>query len=204
MFVVVLPFLLLLRGSIYFHSNYNLGPWISLLAGVMGTSVILFIYITIVYKKMTRKIGDTDNLQRRGLFALSLVIMYCVYGLFFMSSENVKNPSLKTEISDMHPILRMGVSTFVLLDKKLIVTDASRQPEDYRKMGLKTSKRSLHYKQTDGYAYAVDLRTNGRNEMRNKIMFLYFRLLGFNTLRHIGTADHLHVSLACHYNKGAI
>jgi len=201
--VIVLPFLLLIRGSIFFHTNYNLGAWLSLGGGAVLTAIILFIYMTFIYRRFTKKFGDSDNLQRRSLFALALVGVYCAYGLFFISTGNMKNPNLKQEITEMHPILRMGVSTFILIDKKMIITDASRQPEDYKKMGLKKANNSLHYKQKDGYAYAIDLRTNGRDEFRNKMMTAYFEILGFNTLRHVGTADHLHVSLHCHYRPGA-
>lgn len=201
--IIVLPFFILIRGSAFIHNRYDLGPWISLTGGAVITAFLLFIYMTFVYKKFTKKFGDSDNLKRRSLFAFALVVLYCGYGLFFISSDNFKNPSLKSEISDLHPILRMGVSTFILIDKDMIITDASRVPEDYRKMGLKTAKNSLHYKQKDGYAYAFDLRTNNRHEFRNKLMQIYFRVLGFNTLRHVGTDDHLHISLVCHYRKGA-
>jgi hypothetical protein len=62
-------------------------------------------------------------------------------------------------------------------------------------MGLPPYERSLHLRQDDGYAHAVDLRTAGRSEWRNFLMRSYYRLMGFRTLRHVGTADHLHVSL---------
>jgi len=201
--ITVLPFFILIRGATFMHNQHNLGPWISLLGGGAITAFLLFIYMTFIYRRFTKKFGDSDNLKRRSLFALALVVLYCGYGLFFISSDNFKNPALKSEITDLHPILRMGVSTFILMDKDMIITDARRVPEDYRKMGLKTAKSSLHYKQKDGYAYALDLRTNNRNETRNKIMQWYFKLLGFNTLRHVGTDDHLHVSLLCHYRRGA-
>lgn len=197
--VIVLPFFLLIRGSIFIHSNYNLGAWISLAGGATLTALILFIYMTFIYRRFTKKFGDSDNLQRRSLFSIALVGIYCAYGLFFISAGNMKSPALQKEITEMHPILRMGISTFILIDKKMIITDASRVPEDYKKMGLKTANNSLHYKQKDGYAYAIDLRTNGRNETRNKMMSFYFNALGFRTLRHVGTDDHLHVSLYCHY-----
>jgi len=200
--IIVLPFFILIRGSAFIHNNYNLGPWVSLGGGAIITASILFIYMTFIYRRFTKKFGDSDNLKRRSLFALSLVVLYCGYGLFFISSNNIKNPALKSEISDLHPLLRMSVSTFIIIDKNMIITDASRVPEDYRKMGLKTAKNSLHYKQKDGYAYAIDLRTNNRNEFRNKLMQLYFKVLGFNTLRHIGTDDHLHLSLKCYYRLG--
>jgi len=32
------------------------------------------------------------------------------------------------------------MSTLVYVDKKLIITDASREPEDYKKMGLPTKR----------------------------------------------------------------
>ncbi len=197
-----MPFFILIRGSVFIHNNYNPGPWTSLGGGAIITAILLFIYMTFIYRRFTKKFGDGDNLKRRSLFALALVVLYCGYGLFFISSDNFKNPALKSEISELHPLLRMGVSTFILMDKDMIITDASRVPEDYEKMGLKTANNSLHYKQKDGYVYAIDLRTNNRNENRNKIMQFYFNILGFNTLRHVGTSDHLHVSLTCHYRRG--
>ena len=200
--IIVLPFFILIRGSAFIHNRYDLGAWMSLGGGVLITSFLLFIYMTFIYRRFTKKFGDGDNLKRRSLFALALVVLYCGYGLFFISTDNFKNPSLKSEISDLHPLLRLGVSTFILMDKDMIITDASRKPEDYKKMGLKTIKNSLHYKQKDGYAYAIDLRTNNRNEFRNRMMQVYFELLGFNTLRHSGTSDHLHISLICHYRPG--
>jgi len=196
--VLILPFFMLIRGAIYIHKEYDLGAYPSLLAGTIATTILLFIYMTFIYLKITKKFGDEDNLQRRIAFAFFLVVAYCAYGLFFMSADNFKNPDLKKEIRDMHPILRMGVSTFVLIDRKMIITDGSRQPEDYQKMGLRTPNNSMHFKQKDGFAYAIDLRTNNRNEFRNQAMTWYFKLLGFKTLRHTGTADHLHISLYNH------
>jgi hypothetical protein len=81
------------------------------------------------------------------------------------------------------------------------LTDATRKPEDYKSMGLPTNKHSLHYKQIDGYAYAIDIRTNNRSELRNIFLPVYFYILGFKTDRHIGTGDHLHVSMPCRYRK---
>jgi hypothetical protein len=62
-------------------------------------------------------------------------------------------------------------------------------------MGLPVNDGTLHYRQRDGWAHAVDLRTNGRGEVVNRLVELYFRVMGFRTLRHVGTADHLHVEL---------
>ena len=100
--------------------------------------------------------------------------------------------------------MRMSVSTILFLDKSLIITDAQRLPEDYKKMGLKTKSRSLHYEQSDGFVHAIDIRTNGRTDIRNFFIKSYFSLMGFNTLRHDGTGDHLHISLKSFDSPGAI
>jgi hypothetical protein len=62
-------------------------------------------------------------------------------------------------------------------------------------MGLPARIESMHYEQSDGYVHAMDLRTKGREDWRNAAVELYFRAAGFETLRHVGTADHLHVAL---------
>ncbi|MFT5619362.1 MAG: hypothetical protein ACI85I_002605 [Arenicella sp.] len=75
---------------------------------------------------------------------------------------------------------------------------------DYKSMGLKTLKNSLHYPQKDGYVHAIDLHTNNRSEFRNRLLKYYFMLMGFHTLRYVGTADHLHISLPIEENPNAI
>ena len=95
----------------------------------------------------------------------------------------------------LHPVLRVSLSTFVVLDKQAVITDSERTPEDYATMGLETRNTSYHYEQEDGYIHAVDLRTRDRSVGRNILTEWYFRLMGFSVLRHTGTSDHLHVSL---------
>ena len=82
-----------------------------------------------------------------------------------------------------------------LADRDVIITDMARRLPDYPKMGLRVLERSRHLRQPDGYAHALDLRTAGRGIIRNGLTQLYFELMGFETLRHEGTADHLHVEL---------
>jgi hypothetical protein len=89
----------------------------------------------------------------------------------------------------------MSVGTFLLVDDGLLITDLSRHPSDYEAMGLPVKSHSLHYRQADGYVHAFDLRTKGHSWLRNQLMDGYFTILGFRTLRHVGTADHLHVAL---------
>lgn len=202
--MIVLPFVVLLRGSIFFHNNMDWGTWPSLAGGVVITAIVLFIYMSFVYGKITGKFGDKDNLQRRALFAFLVVLGFAIQAVVFINNKNLKAPEIKKEYASLHPLLKLGVSTIVLIDKSLIVTDASRVPEDYTKMGLKKKGQSLHYKQKDGFSYAIDLRTNDRSEFRNQLLAMYFGAMGFNIKRHIGTADHLHISMKCKFHPGAI
>lgn len=123
------------------------------------------------------------------------LLMYCGYALFYVSGANVKSPAVASEYKSLHPILRLGISTVIFIDPSLLITDADRRPEDYDRMGLKRKLQSLHYRQNNGYVHAVDIRTNDRSSLRNWLLKIYFRSMGFNVLRHGGTADHLHVSL---------
>jgi len=202
--LLLLPFILLIRGAVYFHGEYASLPGVSLIASGAITTVLLFIYLTFMYGRMTGKIGNGNVLKRRSMIALLLVLGYSVYGLFFLSNTNAKSSEVRNEFTNLHPIVRLSISTILFIDRDLIITDAKRQPEDYKKMGLKTKKRSLHYKQNSGYVHAVDIRTNGRSELRNNLLMWYFKCMGLNTLRHGGTGDHLHISLKSHDSPGAI
>ncbi len=141
-----------------------------------------------------------NKVTRRSLigkvwFVAILMLFYVGYTTFSFTAVNVKSAEVAEEFLDLHPLIRMGVGTFVFLDPSIMVTDMARVPEDYEAMGLAKKSQSLHYEQDDGYVHAVDLRTIGRPEWKNKFLSGYFWMLGFRTLRHGGTADHLHVSL---------
>lgn len=197
-FLLVFPFILLIRLSVYFHVTEKLVPFASIGGGILYTTILLFLYFTFFYGRFIGRNKERPSIKNRFLVALLLVALYSGHGLFYISGDNLKNSALKSEMKKVHPILRLSVSTLIHIDKGLIITDADRQPEDYRKMGLKTKSGSLHYKQSSGYAHAIDIRVKGRNEIRNFLVRSYFKLMGFNTLRHGGTGDHIHVSLISH------
>jgi len=197
-FLLVFPFILLIRLSVYFHVTEKLIPWAAIGGGILYTTILLFFYFTFLDGRFLKRDHRRPSIKNRFLIALILVVLYSGHGLFYFSGDNLKSSELKSEMRRIHPILRLSVSTLIHLDKGLIITDADRLPEDYRKMGLKSKSGSLHYEQSNGYAHAIDIRVKGRNEIRNFLIRSYFGLMGFNTLRHGGTADHLHVSLKSH------
>ncbi len=193
--LAALPFWVLIRGSLWLQQQYHLSPWAALFGGVGISALVIFVYMLYFQGRVTGEYGDRRSLQRRYLLAFLLVAVYCLPGLFSLSAANAKHESVRAEFRSLHPILRLGISTLIFLDRDLLITDADRQPEDYRRMGLPTRSRSKHYRQADGYAHAVDIRTIGHTRLRNRLIQSYFDLMGFRTLRHIGTADHLHVEL---------
>ena len=123
------------------------------------------------------------------------MVAYCGYALIYLSSANAKSDRVRAYYASLHPLLRVALSTLILADRDLVVTDLAREPEAYAAMGLAPNDGSLHYVQRDGYAHAADLRTAGRGELENRLVQAYFWSMGFATLRHVGTGDHLHVEL---------
>ncbi len=202
--LLTLPFIFLIRGSVFLHEQHHFFPWPAILGGMIATAVLLFIYFSFLYGRLFGRSGGSGSLKRRLLLAFFVVGGYSLFGLLHLSNQNVKHEKVRKTYTKLHPILRLSISTILFVDKSLIVTDGARVPEDYRKMGLPTKGRSLHYKQRDGYVHAVDIRTKGRGEVRNNLLKWYFQLMGLNTLRHVGTDDHLHISLTSHDSPGAI
>src|SRR5882762_2018790 len=111
------------------------------------------------------------------------------------ASVNAKSGPVRAYYRSVHPLLRLALSTAILVDRDILITDTGRVPEDYGRMGLPTNSRTRHYKQKDGWVHAVDLRTTGHGVIKNRGVQFYFWLMGFDTRRHVGTADHLHVEL---------
>ncbi len=193
--LITLPFILLVRGSMLVMEEKGLSAYPALVVGAGMTALVLFVYFSFFYGRMAGRFGSFDTVKRRAWMAFLIVGIYLFHGIFFFSAENAKTTRVSQEFKELHPILRLGISTLVHFDKKLIVTDAERKSADYASMGLSENKNSKHYKQKDGYVHAVDLRTLNRSELRNQFLNFYFKTMGFKTLRHGGTADHLHVSL---------
>ncbi len=124
-----------------------------------------------------------------------MVAGFAAYTLLYISVDNVKSGDIRSTYQSLHPLLRLSGGTLFMLDASSVVTDTGRTAEDYARMGLPVNESSLHFEQADGYVHALDLRTVGRAEWRNWTTQTWFKLLGFRTLRHSGTADHLHISL---------
>ncbi len=190
---VVLPFATLIGGAVWLYRVQAIPTWLALLISGVLAAGLLTAYGARICKRLTGEARARFVFTR---LALPLIVFYCGYTLLYLSSVNTKTEDVRRYYTTVHPLLRVALSTAVLFDRDIVVTDTRREVDDYARMGLPPLDNSLHFPQPSGYVHAVDLRTIGRARWRNQAMVVYFRLLGFRTLRHVGSADHLHVSLA--------
>lgn len=190
--IIVLPFLVYVRASVYLYRQ-GANPWIAIIASALLTSGLVCGGIILIARRFRHRARVRMVV---GWAVLPIVFTWCIYAAFYLSRVHVKSDAVRAYYSSVNPILRVALSTIVLVDPDLVVTDMGRVARDYRRMGLPVNERTKHYRQADGWVHAVDLRTRGRWEIRNRALQLYFWSMGFDTLRHVGTADHLHVQLA--------
>jgi len=186
-----LPFLVLVRGSVFIFEHGKTPVWVAVMTAALLTGAVITAYAVWLARKFTK----ARIIPVAKWVALPLVVFYCSYSLLYLASVNAKAPPVKAYYYSVHPLLRLALSTLILVDRDMLITDTGRQPEDYAKMGLPENSRTRHYKQSDGWIHAVDLRTTGRGVIKNRGAQFYFWLMGFDTRRHVGTADHLHVEL---------
>ena len=190
--LVLLPFGVLVRTSVWLYGAMGVPTWAALAGGMVPTLVLLGLYGARISKSLTGRARFRAPLR---WVALPVILAYAGYTLVYLSGNNAKTEAVRTTYTSLHPLFRLALSTAIVFDRGLLVTDVQRVPADYVAMGLPIYEASLHFRQSDGYVHAVDLRTIGRPAWRTGATALYFRLMGFRTLRHVGTADHLHVSL---------
>src|SRR2546429_2876508 len=158
--LALLPFFVLVRGSVFLYSHRGAGPWLALLGGAGGTLAVVTGYAAWLSHRLTGR-GNVLVLVRR--VALPLVLAYCAYALIYLSSGNAKSDQVRAYYGSLHPLLRVVLSTWILVDKDILITDLARRRTDYAAMGMRPHDGAVHYVQGDGYVHAVDLRTPGRS-----------------------------------------
>jgi len=189
--LIVFPFVVLVRVGVTAYAEGH-PTWLALGAAAIVAIGVVTCYAAWVSHKLS---GRARLAAMSRTVALPLVVGYTLYALLYVSGAHAKSDEVRAEYLRLHPILRVAVSTLILADGELLITDMARVPPDYPRMGLPVYDGSRHYRQADGYAHALDLRTSGRGFLRNMLTRVYFELMGFDTVRHVGTADHLHVEM---------
>ena len=186
-----LPFVALVRLAVFLYASYGMPTWVALGLAAFGVTALLTAYAALLSYRLSGRWRLSWTSRVAGL----LVAVYCGYALAYVSVANVKTSEVQATYTALHPLLRLATSTLILADGGLVITDTAREAADYARMGLPVRQRSLHYRQADGWSHAIDLRTSGRAAWQNAWIETYFEAMGFQTLRHVGTADHLHVAL---------
>ena len=189
--IIALPFVVYVRASVFFY-DHGAPVWVAIV-GAAGLTLALVLMYAAALGRHLRGRALVRSLLR--WIAIPIVAAWCISSLFYLARVNAKSDEVRGYFLSVHPILRVALSTVILVDPGLVITDMARKPSDYGRMGLPVNDRSMHYEQPDGWVHAVDLRTKSHSETRNRAVQLYFELMGFSTLRHVGTADHLHVQM---------
>lgn len=189
--IVALPFLVYVRTSVFVYSH-GAAAWIAITGAMLVTMALVALYGYWLSRRMKGRARARTIVQWVGV---PIVAAWCLSALFTLARVNAKSDEVHSYYLSVHPILRVALSTVILLDADLVVTDMARTPQDYVRMGLPINDRTKHYQQRDGWVHAIDLRTIGHSEIANRLVQFYFWSMGFSTLRHVGTADHLHVQL---------
>lgn len=190
--LMIFPFYLLIRTSVYLNLSHELPGWIALGAGIFLTILLLLFYMLFLFQKVKNR---KRRIQFSAWSAGAMVLGFSLFSLFYLSGVNAKDTEVREVYRSMHPILRVAISTVSLADGELVITDIERVSDNYKEMGLPVNPNSLHYRQQSGYVHAVDLRVKDRGMIRNYLLQISLEMMGFRTLRHVGTADHLHVAL---------
>ena len=97
-FFLTFPFIILIRGSVFFHSNYEWSPWLALTGGIGITAIAVMIYLTWVQGKFTGKWGSANSFKFKFLLAAILVLGYSAHGLLYLSDANAKSKTVKKRI----------------------------------------------------------------------------------------------------------
>lgn len=188
---IALPFFLLVRVSVYAYGR-GAPPWLAIGCGMLLTMGVVAMYGAWLSRRFH---GQARLAVVARWVAIPIVAAWCAYATFYLARVNAKSDEVHGYFSTVHPILRVALSTVILFDADLVITDMARVPADYSRMGLPRNDQTRHYVQADGWVHAVDLRTRERGVVENRLVQLYFWTMGFSTRRHVGTADHLHVEL---------
>jgi hypothetical protein len=189
--IVALPFVVYVRASVFFYDHGAL-VWIAIVGAAGLTLALVLIYAAGLARQLRGRARVRSLLR---WIAIPIVAAWCLSSLFFLARVNAKSDAVRGYFLSVHPILRVALSTVILVDPSLVITDMARTRSDYGRMGLPPNDKSMHYQQPDGWVHAVDLRTNSNGEIKNWALQVYFEAMGFSTLRHVGTADHLHVQM---------
>lgn len=179
-----------MRAQLMLLARMPDGGWLAAAGGLLVGGLVLAVALATVFTFRSLK----GNLLLLGGVPL-LVLIVGGAGIWRFPERHFKDLQTVVEWRQLHPTLRLAVWLVAIEDRSMVLTDIARTPEGYVGMGLEPQRESRHYVGEDGYSRAVDLRVSDAGRLRNWARQGLFLLMGVETVRHVGTADHLHVAL---------
>jgi hypothetical protein len=114
LFIIALPFLVLVRGSVFFYQNSGTPVWVSVLTAAILTGGVITAYAVWLARKLMRRGvrgGRALVMPVAKWVALPLVVFYCGYSLLYVASVNAKSAPVRAYYRSVHPLLRLALST---------------------------------------------------------------------------------------------
>lgn len=179
-----------MRAQLLLLERFPQGGWMVACAGLLIGGLVLGVALVTVF--------TCRSLKRTGLLLLVVPLVVAGVGLAGIArfpENHFKDEQVAGEWQQLQPTLRLALWVVALEDWSMVLTDIARTPEGYVSMKLEAPEESRHYVGEDGYARAVDLRVGDAGALRNWVRQGLLLMMGLETLRHEGTADHLHVEL---------
>jgi len=193
-----------MRAQLLLLERFPQGDWMVACGGLLIGGLVLGVALVTVF--------TCRSLKRTGLLLLAVPLVVAgagLAGILRFPESHFKDGQVAEEWRQLHPTLRLALWVVTLEDWSVVLTDIARTPEEYAAkgdsiypgaatgvgLGPEPPDGSKHYVDEDGYARAVDLRVGDAGPLRNWIRQGLFLMMGLDTLRHEGTADHLHVAL---------
>src|SRR3954470_20761379 len=162
---------LFVRVAVFAYSSGD-----STFISVAGAGAVVLVVLALLVGALSK--GITGRISFWSLVrwvSLPAVVLWSAYALFYLSQANAKTAGVRSAYTSLHPVLRLAVASAIVTDGDLVVTDAKRTAEDYRRMGLPVFERTMHYPQRDSWVHAIDVRTIGHGRVRNFALAWYFR-----------------------------
>ena len=98
--LALLPFLTIVRVSVWSYASLGAPTWLALGAGALFTLIIVALYGARISARLTGKARFRLALTH---VALPITLVYCGYALVYLSSTNAKSESVKTYYTSLHP-----------------------------------------------------------------------------------------------------
>ena len=186
-----------MRVQLALLARYPEAGWGAVAGGLLAGGLALSLVLIVALR--------WRSLKGAGLLCSAVLLAVATAGTagaLRFPAGNFKTPELRGEWPQLHPTLRLALWVARLGERDLVLTDLARRPDDYEAMALDQPADSAHYALHGTFSRAVDLRVADAGELRDWARQGAFLLMGLKAHRHVGTADHLHVSLPDYPSDG--